>query len=58
MRLGTPTLDADEQRAQETGEGTYRWPPEMDPTNPTGVERDRNLPGSTGVSIGQKSSHQ
>ncbi len=41
MRLGTPTLDADEQRAQETGEGTYQWPPEMDPKNPTGVEWDR-----------------
>ncbi len=46
MLLGTPTLDANEQRAQETGEGTYQWPPEMDPTNPTGVERDRPLPGS------------
>ena len=47
MRLGTPTLDADEQRAQETGEGTYQWPPEMDPKNPTGVESDRLVPGST-----------
>ena len=46
MRLGTPTLDPDEQRAQETGEGTYRWPPEMDPANPTGVERDRPVLGS------------
>ena len=48
MRLGTPTLDADEQRAQETGEGTYQWPPEMDPTNPTGVERDRPVGSSPG----------
>jgi hypothetical protein len=47
MRLGTPTLDADEQRAQETGEGSYRWPPEMDLNNPTGVERDRPVLGST-----------
>jgi len=47
MRLGTPTLDADEQRAQETGEGSYPWPPEMDPNNPTGVERDRPVLGST-----------
>ena len=47
MRLGTPTLDADEQRAQETGEGTYPWPPEMDPKNQTGVEWDRPVPGST-----------
>lgn len=46
MRLGTPTLDADEQRAQETGEGTCEWPPEMDPKNPTGVERDRPVPGA------------
>ena len=50
MRLGTPTLDADEQRAQETGEGTYAWPPEMDPKNPTGVESDRPLPGSVEAS--------
>jgi hypothetical protein len=47
MRLGTPTLDADEQRAQETGEGTYEWPPEMDPKNPTGVEWNRPVPGLT-----------
>jgi hypothetical protein len=47
MRLGTPTLDPDEQRAQETGEGPYDWPPEMDPQNPTGVEHDRPLPGPT-----------
>ena len=40
MRLGAPTLDPGEQRAQETGEGTYGWPPEMDPLNPTGVERN------------------
>ena len=46
MLLGTPTLNADEQRAQETGEGTYQWPPEMDPKNPTGVEQDKPLPGS------------
>jgi hypothetical protein len=38
MRLGTPTLNPEEQRAQETGEGTWEWPPEMDPRNPTGVE--------------------
>lgn len=47
MRLGTPTLDEEEQRAQETGEGTYQWPPEMDPKNPTGVEWDRPLLSST-----------
>jgi len=47
MRLGTPTFDADEQRAQETGEGTYAWPPEMDPKNSTGVEHDRPVPGPT-----------
>ncbi len=40
MRLGTPTSDPDEQRAQETGEGSYQWPPEMDPRNPTGVEQE------------------
>ena len=34
-----------EQRAQETGEGTYAWPLEMDPENPTGVEWDRPVPG-------------
>ena len=45
MLLGTPTLDEAEHRAQETGEGTYRWPPEMDPKNPTGVEWDRPVPG-------------
>jgi hypothetical protein len=45
MRLGTPTQDQAEQRAQETGEGTYAWPPEMDPENPTGVEGDRPVPG-------------
>jgi hypothetical protein len=45
MLLGTPTLDEAQQRAQETGEGTYEWPPEMDPKNPTGVEWDR--PGPT-----------
>lgn len=45
MRLGTPTLDEAQQRAQETGEGTYPWPPEMDPKNPTGVEWDRPVPG-------------
>jgi Hydrazine synthase alpha subunit middle domain/WD40-like Beta Propeller Repeat len=45
MRLGTPTLDPAEVRAQETGEGTFIWPPEMDPANPTGVERDRPVPG-------------
>ena len=47
MRLGTPTLDADQQRAQETGEGPYPWPPEMDPKNPTGVEHDRPVAGSS-----------
>jgi hypothetical protein len=47
MRLGTPTLDPDEIRAQETGEGTFRWPAEMDPANPTGVEKDRPLPGQS-----------
>jgi hypothetical protein len=41
MRLGTPTLNPEAQRAQETGEGNYPWPAEMDPQNPTGVERDR-----------------
>jgi hypothetical protein len=46
MRLGTPTLDADEQRSQETGQGTYPWPPEMDPMNPTGVEHERPVSGS------------
>jgi hypothetical protein len=45
MLLGTPTLDADEQRAQATGEGTFTWPPEMDPKNPTGVEWDRPVAG-------------
>jgi len=45
MRLGTPTLDPDEVRAQETGVGSFRWPPEMDPANPTGVEKDRPVPG-------------
>jgi hypothetical protein len=45
MRLGTPTLDEQEQRAQETGEGTWQWPPEMDPKDPTGVEWDRPVPG-------------
>jgi hypothetical protein len=49
MRLGTPTLNEDEQRAQETGEGTYQWPREMDPTNPTGVERD-SVPAHRGQS--------
>ncbi len=44
MRLGHPTLDADQQRAQETGEGSYEWPAEMDPTNPTGVEHGRLAP--------------
>jgi len=39
MRLGTPTLDINEQRAQETGQGSFQWPPPMDATNPTGVER-------------------
>ena len=47
MRLGSPSLEPDEQRAQETGEGTFPWPPEMDPKNPTGVEHDRPLPGLT-----------
>jgi len=47
MRLGTPPLDEAEQRAQETGEGTYPWPPERDPKNPAGVEWDRPVPGST-----------
>jgi hypothetical protein len=46
MRLGTPTLDAREQRAQETGEGNYEWPPEMDPENPTGIERARPVAGA------------
>ena len=45
MRLGTPTLDPEETRAQETGEGTFAWPAEMDPANPTGVEKDRPLWG-------------
>jgi hypothetical protein len=45
MRLGTPTLDEAQQRAQETGEGTYQWPAEMEPKNPTGVEWDRPAPG-------------
>jgi hypothetical protein len=49
MRLGTPTLDPDEVRAQETGVGTYAWPAEMDPANPTGVEKDRPLPGPAGA---------
>jgi hypothetical protein len=40
MLLGKPTLDPIELRAQETGEGSYQWPPEMDPKNPTGVEND------------------
>jgi hypothetical protein len=30
------------------GEGTYPWPPEMDPKNPTGVEWDRPVPGPAG----------
>ena len=47
MLLGNPTLDADDRRAQETGQGTFQWPMEMDPNNPTGVERDRPVPGST-----------
>jgi len=47
MLLGTPTLEEAQQRAQETGEGTYQWPPEMDPKNPTGVEWDRPVPGPT-----------
>jgi hypothetical protein len=29
MRLGTPTLDADEQRAQETGDGETEEPPRI-----------------------------
>ncbi len=45
MRLATPTLDANEQRVQETGEGTYPWPSEMNLENPTGVEKERPLPG-------------
>ena len=45
MKLGTPTLDPDEARAQATGEGTFQWPPEMDRANPTGVEKDSTLPG-------------
>ncbi|MCU0913624.1 MAG: hypothetical protein MUC88_03565 [Planctomycetes bacterium] len=44
MRLGTPTPDEAQQRAQETGEGAWPWPPEMDPKDPTGVERDRPVP--------------
>ena len=47
MRLRTPPLDGDEQRSQETGEGTSPWPSEIDPKNPTGVERDRPVPGSS-----------
>lgn len=56
MRLGTPTLDANEQRAQETGEGSYQWPPEMDPNNPTGVERDRPVLGSTEAKVAEAGS--
>jgi hypothetical protein len=45
MKLATPTLDPQQQRAQETGEGSFDWPTEMDPKNPTGVEGERPLPG-------------
>lgn len=45
MLLGTPSRDPDERRAQVTGEGTWKWPQEMDRRNPTGVESDRPLAG-------------
>jgi hypothetical protein len=47
MLLGTPTLEPGEHRAQTTGEGSYPWPPEMDPANPTGVEGGRPLSGAS-----------
>lgn len=44
MLLGNPGLDPEDRKAQETGEGAYQWPPEIDPENPIGAEHNRPAP--------------
>jgi hypothetical protein len=43
LELGNPTYDPEDLNAQRFG-GEFRWPGEIDRSNPTGVEIDRPLP--------------
>jgi hypothetical protein len=49
MRYGNPTHNQADINAQFSGTGNFTWPTEISQSNPTGVELDRQPPGSTEI---------